>query len=196
MLARDRMTKQVITTSPSSSLDQVKSVLQKQRIQQLPVVHKGRVVGILTDRDASRVASGAETVREAMTRNPILITPDLAVDEAARLLRKHKIGSLPVVDKNRLVGILTTSDILDAFVDLSGVAEKTDRIVLRSGKCRLVETRVRQLVARCHGELKWLHRDKRKRPSEIHLRVKIRLLDDLITGLEAAGFEVVRVVST
>lgn len=196
MLARERMTRPVITTSPSSSLDQARSILKTRRIRQLPVAHKGRVVGILTERDASRVAAAAETVRDAMTENPIVIAPDVAVDEAARLLRKHKIGSLPIVDKQRLVGILTTSDILDAFVDLSGIAEQTDRIVLKAGKRRLAERRVRQLVERCHGELKWLHRDKRKRPNEIHLRVKMRLLDDLITGLEGAGFEVIRVVST
>ena len=110
------------------------------------------------------------------------------VDEAARIMRSKKINALPVTEKNRLVGILTASDVLDAFVELSGVAEPTYLLVLdtpagkRGDECR-------RIIERNHGEVKWMWTAPR-RPRETHVRLKTRRLGDIETALEAAGFEV------
>ena len=116
------------------------------------------------------------------------------VDEAARVLRTHKIGALPVVEKGTLVGILAGSDVLDAFVDLSGVAEPTYHLTL-TGDGPEMERRIRQVIERERGELKWLHRDRRQRPAQVHLRLKAQRIDDIVTELEAGGFEVQAVVA-
>jgi acetoin utilization protein AcuB len=189
MLVRNRMTSKVITVEPTQSLDEARALLHRHRIRQLPVLRKRRLVGIITDRDLRGAGPHATTVADVMTPKPIVTEPNASVDEAARVLTAHKIGALPVVDRGQLVGILASDDILDAFVELSGVGEATYRIVISGASGRLAERRVREVVAAQHGELKWLHAEKRD-PGKLHVRLKARRVDDVVTALEAAGFNV------
>lgn len=189
MLVRNRMSSRVITVEPQQSLTEARSLLHRHNIRQLPVLRNGRLVGIITDRDLRGAGGKDATVADLMTPKPIVIGPNASVDEAARALTAHKIGALPVVDGGKLVGILASSDILDAFVDLSGVGEATYRIVLSGAKGKQAERQVREVVAQKHGELKWLHPDTRY-PNKLHLRLKSRRVDDIVTALEAAGFNV------
>ena len=189
MLVRNRMSSRVITVEPQVSLSAARALLHRHRIRQLPVLRKGHLVGIITDRDLRGTSAADATVADRMTPKPMVIGSNASVDEAARLLTAHKIGALPVVDGGKLVGILASSDILDAFVDLSGVGEATYRIVISGASGKLAERRVREVVAAQHGELKWLHPDTRER-SKLHLRLKARRVDDVVTALEAAGFNV------
>jgi acetoin utilization protein AcuB len=194
MLVRNRMSPKVITVEPQQSLTEARSLLHRHSIRQLPVLRNGRLVGIITDRDLRGAGNKDATVAELMTPKPIVIGPNASVDEAARTLTAHKIGALPVVDGGKLVGILASADILDAFVDLSGVGEATYRIVLSGAKGKQAERQVRELVVQKHGELKWLHPDTRH-PNKLHLRLKSRRVDDIVTALEAAGFNVDVVVA-
>jgi CBS domain-containing protein len=86
----------------------------------VPVLKDGKLVGIITDRDIRKFShmSEATKVSAAMTRRPICVSPDESVAEAVRTLLAHKIGGLPVVRKHKLVGILTTTDILKAVLGL------------------------------------------------------------------------------
>jgi acetoin utilization protein AcuB len=83
----------------------------------MPVVSEGRVVGIVTDRDLHRHIQDLEhtEVKMAMTKEVITVTRETTVSEAARLLRERKIGALPVAEDGKLVGIVSTSDLLDAL---------------------------------------------------------------------------------
>jgi acetoin utilization protein AcuB len=183
------MSAKVITVEPQDSLAQARDLLHRHRIRQLPVLQKQRLVGIITDRDLRTAGSNAATVAEVMTPKPVVIGPNASVDEAARMLTAHKIGALPVVEGNTLVGILASADILDAFVDLSGVGEATYRITISGAKGKPAQRQVRQVIEHQRGELKWLHPDSRD-ASKLHLRLKARRIDDVITALEAAGFNV------
>jgi acetoin utilization protein AcuB len=189
MLVRSRMTSKVITVQPAQSLNEARALLHKHRIRQLPVVRSGRLVGIITDRDLRSAGAKDGTVADLMTPRPIVIGPNASVDEAAHVLTAHKIGALPVVEAGKLLGILASDDILDAFVELSGVAEATYRIVISGAKGRLAERQVRDVIAHQHGELKWLHADSGS-PDKLHVRLKARRVDDVVTALEAAGFNV------
>jgi acetoin utilization protein AcuB len=195
MLVRDHMSRKVITIDPQRSVDETRTLLRRHRIRQVPVVREARLVGIVTDRDLRSESSTKRKVAEVMTAKPFVISPAASVDEAARLLRTYKIGAVPVVEEGRLVGILSSADILDAFVELSGVAEPTYRIALL-GKNRSSADEIRQIVLRNRGEIKWLHRAAEGRRPEVQLRVKIRRVDDLVTALEAAGFEVTAQVAS
>jgi acetoin utilization protein AcuB len=189
MLVRNRMSSKVITIGPEQSLTAARNLLHRHRIRQLPVVRKRRLVGIITDRDLRGARENESTVADLMTPKPMVIGPNASVDEAARVLTAHKIGALPVVDGGKLIGILASSDILDAFVDLSGVGETTYRIVISGAKGKQAERAVREIVAQKRGELKWLHPDTRH-PNKLHLRLKTRSVDDVVTALEAAGLNV------
>ena len=101
--------------------------------RRLPVVAKDRLVGIIADLDVREALNSPIVLRErwqdeelmdhatveaCMTPDPITVTPHTPVVEAARLMRDHKIGGLPVVDGDQLVGIVTETDLLDALIQL------------------------------------------------------------------------------
>jgi acetoin utilization protein AcuB len=101
--------------------------------RRLPVVDRGRLVGIITDRDLRRAANSPFVVREqwydnfildhievgsCMTPDPLTIEPTATIAEAARMMRNHKVGGLPVVAAGQLVGIITETDLLDALIEL------------------------------------------------------------------------------
>jgi acetoin utilization protein AcuB len=133
MYVRDRMRRNVIAIAPDQSLRMARERMYKHGIRRLPVIHDGKLVGIITDRDVRQAwASSATalsthellylldrvTVGEVMTRDVITVTPDTPLAEAARLLHDHKIGGLPVVEGKAVVGIITETDLLEAFIDL------------------------------------------------------------------------------
>lgn len=132
------MTMPVITVKPRDPVAHARAILEEHRINQLPVVLNHRLVGIVTDRDLrdapraveiSAKVSGADIapveaaperipVEEVMTSKVLTLTPSDTLQKAAELMRSERIGAVPVVDRARLVGILTRSDMLGAFVKL------------------------------------------------------------------------------
>lgn len=193
MLVRKRMTKDLVTVSPKETLARARELLRKRRINHLPVVESGNLVGIVTDRDLRSAPDSTAAVGEIMARKLIVVPPDSMVDEAARVLRQHRIGALPVVEKGKLVGILTAADILDAFVDLSGVGEPTYLLVVCAARGKSAETQVRDLIQRRHGEIRWMQRDGGS-AGRLHVRVKTQNVDDIVCALEAEGIAVDTVV--
>jgi CBS-domain-containing membrane protein len=195
MLVRDHMSRKVVTVDRQSSAEEARVLLRRHRIRQLPVLRDGRLVGIITDRDLRSASGTKRTIADVMTAKPFVISPMASVDEAARLLRTYKIGAVPVVEEGRLVGILSAADILDAFVELSGVGEPTYRLTLVAKTARSGDE-IRRLVENNRGEVKWMHPRREGKRREIQLRAKVRRIDDLVTKLEAAGFEVVGQVAS
>ena len=132
MMIRELMTGGLITVRPETSVQQARDLLAKERIRHLPVTGPGGVLaGIVTDRDIrlnlpSRATSLSAqeishllsrlTVGEIMTRSVVTIGPDRPVREGAQLMLDHKIGALPVLDDGRLIGIITETDLVRAFV--------------------------------------------------------------------------------
>lgn len=139
MLVRQWMMPNPVTVGPDDSLLTCRNRLKEKRIRRLPVVEDGRVVGIVSDRDVrSASASSATTlevhelqyllselkVRDFMTANPITITPDRPVVEAAMIMLDSKIGGLPVTEEDgTLVGVLTDNDIFKLLVEITGVRQ-------------------------------------------------------------------------
>jgi len=126
MLVSNRMTQDPVTTTPEELLVQARLKLQKGGFRRLPVVSDGQLVGIVSERDMREHAGYLDRteVKSAMSQKPITVTPATTVEAAAQLLLKQKIGGLPVLEKGRLVGMITTSDILQAFLDVMGASEE------------------------------------------------------------------------
>jgi acetoin utilization protein AcuB len=133
----DWMTERVLAVETFDSIGTARQLMAKHRINQLPVLENDTLVGIVTDRDIrdayptsmligrpKEIDAFAQsyTVEEVMTHDIFTVRPETPLATAVSLLRRHRIGSLPVVRNKQLVGIITRSDILD-FV-LSGVARK------------------------------------------------------------------------
>jgi acetoin utilization protein AcuB len=144
MLVRSKMTPDVITASPDTSLADALKLTRGNRIRHLPVTENGRLVGLVTDRDLRlamppvyasdtdhqdlRHTLATRTVGEFMVRTIITIKPDAPIEDAARQMYEHRIGCLPVLDHGELVGIITETDVLRAFVELFGADANGSRI--------------------------------------------------------------------
>ncbi|HUK42499.1 MAG TPA: CBS domain-containing protein [Candidatus Acidoferrales bacterium] len=120
MTVGDRMTKNPVTVSPKDTLVAAQEKMRAGEFRQIPVVDQGRLIGILTDRDVRKYGRHniVASVQSAMTEGAITATPATPLEEAAQTLLRHKIGAVPVVEQGDLVGIISTTDILQAFVDL------------------------------------------------------------------------------
>jgi acetoin utilization protein AcuB len=127
------MTPDVIVVSSSCTLPEAYWLMLENRIRRLPVVEGGTLVGMVTLEDLRHTNPVSVVrfdvihisdmlsklpVRQLMTKNPKTISPTASLIDAARLMLKHKISALPVLDKDKLVGIITESDIFRAFVKL------------------------------------------------------------------------------
>ena len=114
------------TIGPAENLARAKEMMDTAGFRRLPVVKNGEVVGMLTERDL-RAHVGyleATAVSGAMSARVIAAAPDMSVKEAARLMLQHKVGGLPVIEKGRLVGVVTTTDLLKAFLQVIETAER------------------------------------------------------------------------
>ncbi len=98
--------------------------MQAGGFRRLPVVSDGKLVGIVSDRDLREHRGHLEQVKISgiMTERPVTVTPATTIEEAAQIMLERQIGGLPVVADGRLVGMITTSDIMRAFLDVMGAS--------------------------------------------------------------------------
>lgn len=124
------MTPDPITIRSRDTLSKAKSIMAAGNFRRVPVVDDGCLVGILTERDLHKYSGFLESTRvnAAMRTGLVTLTPHNSVEDAARLMLKHKIGGLPIVADGTLVGIVTTTDLLKAFLN---VVAATNEIVQR-----------------------------------------------------------------
>ena len=124
------MTADPITIGQHDTLSNAKRLMDEGSFRRLPVMDNGQLVGIVTERDLREYTGYLESTRvTAAMRTPLItVTPHNKVEDAALLMLKHKIGGLPIVAEGKLVGIVTTSDLLKAFLN---VVKATSDIIQR-----------------------------------------------------------------
>jgi len=139
MLIRDIMKSPVVTIPPGTALADAYRTMQEGKIRHLAVVEGERLVGVVTDRDLRLATSNlapapfppASLVAAVMRRDPVTADAGDPVEDAARTMRERRIGCLPIVDGERLVGIVTVVDLLDALLALTGVDKPSGRLEVR-----------------------------------------------------------------
>ena len=129
MRVQEVMSDEVRTVPPAMPATKARSLMRTDRIHHLVVVERGRVVGVLSARDAGAVRDG-RTVREVMAKPVVTIEQDATVRKAANAMRGRTIGCLPVTSGSRLVGIVTTSDLLDVIGGAQGRPSQDERHTL------------------------------------------------------------------
>ena len=126
MYVKDVMTMNVVSIPSNTTVSDAKKIMDAHKIRRLPVVDRGKLVGIVTERrleayTPSKATSlsvweigyllGNTTVKEIMEKNPVTVTPEMTVEEALAIAQERKVGSLLVVERNgQLIGIVTTND--------------------------------------------------------------------------------------
>ena len=137
MLVKGWMTSDVMTIDEDTSMMKASQIMKENNVRRLPVMHKGKLVGMVTDRDIKEASPSKATtldvhelyyllselkVKDIMSKNIITIGPEDTVEKAAVIMLEHRISGLPVVnDKGKLVGIITQGDIFKVLVSLTGV---------------------------------------------------------------------------
>ena len=122
----ERMTTNPIHVRLGDSLAVARTIMRAEGFKHLPVVERKRVLGMITDRDLrSHAAHQDEMVVESvMTADPVTVSPETTIEEAASLMLVKRIGCLPVVHEGALVGIITATDLLRALLDVALVHAK------------------------------------------------------------------------
>jgi acetoin utilization protein AcuB len=143
MLVQDVMQTKLFTVTPETTLPEALRLTGQRGVRHLLVLDGDRLVGILSDRDLKRAMASSATslevhelnyllervrVREFMTGAVITIGPMFPIEDAARLMVTEKIGALPVTDGERLVGLVTETDLLRLFVRALGAGEPSSRL--------------------------------------------------------------------
>jgi acetoin utilization protein AcuB len=137
MIVANWMSKNIITVDENDSMHGAMKLLKEHDIRMLPVMKKGKLVGILTDRDLKRASASDATsleihelfylltrikVKNIMTKEVITVPPDFTVEETAQVLQKNKISGAPVVDaEGQIVGTITQTDLFRVLISLTGV---------------------------------------------------------------------------
>ena len=128
------MTTEVISVRPQDPIENARQLLREHRIRHLPVTEGDRLLGIATEQDlrvGEALVGRAATVvvADVMTASVITVGPEATVEQAAMLIAENKVGGLPVVDsEDRLVGIITESDIINVFLDAMGIDSGATRL--------------------------------------------------------------------
>ena len=144
MLVKERMSHPVITVHPEIPIQEAQALMKKERMRRFPVVNKrGRLVGIVSETDILHASPSDATslsiweanyllskiiVKNVMTQNVITISTDTPIEEAARIMADNKIGGLPVVGDDEVVGVITETDLFKIFLELMGAREPGIRL--------------------------------------------------------------------
>jgi acetoin utilization protein AcuB len=199
MKVKKRMAKKVVIIRKDATVSDAINLMKKHSIRHLPVIEEGALVGWVTEGDIRQayLASLIEQVSigDIMIKDPLTISPEANLEEAAELLFRHGIGGLPVVDNNKVVGVITVADIMAAFIEVMGILQESSRIdVILGGKTHAFEN-VSKII-RDHGSEiisvgMSAHQDRARRV--YYLRLAKCAVDPIAKEIEKAGYKVVSV---
>jgi len=192
------MTNEPITVEPEDLAVRAVHKMQAGGFHRLPVVRNGKLVGIISDRDLREHRGHLEQIKinGIMSANPIAVTPGTTVEEAAQIMLERQFGGLPVVADGRLVGIITASDVLRAFLDVMGASHGgSSRIdfALEGEEHGFVEAT--RLVVREGGEVLGVgtYREKLGENPVCYLRLVAGKPEEIAKALRGRGFNVLGV---
>lgn len=208
MRIRDMMTKNPITVESDTLVLDAQKIMRENNIRRLPVVDKGKLKGIVTKHDLLEASPSPATslsihelnyllskmkVKEIMKKDPVTISPDTPFEEALRIGQEKKIGSFPVVENGKLVGIATESDLVRFLTRALGVREEGSRITIEGLGGKLVDLeKIIQTVNQHQTVILSMMTLPRQEKKDwmIVLRLKTTDLDPIVKDFKKAGFNV------
>ncbi|MFZ5880797.1 MAG: CBS and ACT domain-containing protein [Chloroflexota bacterium] len=146
MLVGERMSQPVITITPDTPIHDALALFKKEHIRRAPVMKDGRMIGIVSERDLLNASPSPVstlsvwemnyllskvTVGNVMTKEVLTVARDTPIEEAARIMADNKLGGLPVVDGERVVGMITETNLFKIFLELMGAREQGVRATVQ-----------------------------------------------------------------
>lgn len=143
MLVGERMSHPVITIPPDMPIVDALNLMKREKIRRAPIMKEGKLAGIVSDKDLLNASPSPATslsvwemnyllskitVKDVMTKKVLTVTEDTPIEEAARIMADNKIGGLPVVREDRVVGIITETDLFKIFLELMGARDLGVRV--------------------------------------------------------------------
>jgi acetoin utilization protein AcuB len=200
MQVKNQMSRKVVTIPPNTSILRAIEIMRDKSIRHLPVVEEGELVGLVTEGDLRQASLlslvDKVSIDDVMIKKPVTVSPEASIEEAARLVYRHRIGGLPVVVGRKLVGILTIVDILAAFIQLLGILKASSRIdMILGGKPHAFEE-VSAVLRNHRAEIISVgmsnHKDRKKRV--YYFRVGKCPVKRIVNELKKKGYKVLSVV--
>ena len=207
MFVRWRMTPNPIVIDPQTSILDALHIMKEKKVRRLPVVAHGKLVGIVTEKDLRESPSLKATslsifelnyllaktpVSEVMTKDPITVTPDTTIEEAAVIMRDNQISGLPVVEDGKVVGIVTETDIFDMLVKLLGFrkgARFTLHIENRVGAVADLANIFKDLGINIISIVAF--EEEREEEGNVVVRVDTKDTEKVVSALKSAGIKVI-----
>jgi acetoin utilization protein AcuB len=202
------MTKNPITVSSETLVWDAQKIMEEKGIRRLPVVDKEKLVGIVTKHDLLKASPSPATslsiyelnyllskmkVKDIMKKNPVTVSPDTPFEEAIKIGQEKKIGSFPVMENEKLVGIATESDILRFLTRALGIKEEGSRITIEGlgGKLSDLEKIISIVNQNSTIVLSMISLPRpEKKDWMIVLRLKTNHPDPIVKDFKKAGFNV------
>lgn len=147
MFVKNKMTANPFTILHDQTIPDAHEIMAANNVKRLPVMKNGKLVGVVSKEDILRASPSEATtfsigeityllaktkISQIMTKNPVTISSNALLEEAATLMRDNDVSFLPVVDNDKLVGIITESDIFDSFIELLGFREPGTRLTIEA----------------------------------------------------------------
>jgi len=195
-----RMVSKVITITSSATVKDALDVLQKNNFRHLPVVDRAKFVGFVSESDLRHVlvlpGGNDIKIKEVMNKDPITIGPEENIEEAARRIYEHKVGGLPVLEKGKLVGIVTAGDILATFIELMEVLQASSRIDIMLGDDPEAVESVSRIIKKKGGDIisVAMSDDQKAEKKCYFFRLKKCDVDAIAAAVLQGGYDVVSVI--
>jgi len=171
MFVKNKMTVNPFTISPEQTLPDAHEIMAQHNVKRLPVVSDGKLVGVVSKEDIAHASPSKATslsmgeityllaktkVKQIMSKNPVTISSNALLEEAAILMRDNNVGFLPVVDGGKLVGIITESDIFDSFIELLGFRDRGTRLTIEADDAPGIMSNLTSIVGGCGANISHL----------------------------------------
>jgi acetoin utilization protein AcuB len=208
MLIRDIMTTNVVTIPSNTSISDAKRIMEAHRFQRLPVVDKGKLVGIVTARRLESVSPSkatsltvweltyllnTTTVKEIMEKDVVTVTPDTTAEEAVALAQSRKVGAVVVLEDHHVVGIVTTNDFFYKILNpVLGLGSPGTRLEIAGGGSGKALEDIVSTINKAGIGIVTLHIEvlPEKNTKDICVHVSTNEVTELVKTLKSRGYEV------
>jgi len=211
MLVEDRMSKPPITVRDNVGVEEALRLMHSEGVRRLPVIDKqGNMVGIVSELDLLKASPSPATslsvyeipyllakikMKDVMTEDVVTVNEDTPLEEAAHIMADNKIGGMPVVRDDKLVGIITETDLFKVFLEMLGAREKGVRLSMLIPGEKGTLARIAGAIAGMNGNIVALGTIMGEDPTNYQLTIRVADVpsEQLVSAMEDLGMKVLDV---